>query len=74
MHLLMLYLFLGWGVFFIVSLYKFRVRNKKVDYYGVKSHLSSVLEGAVAIVEIIALFGFSYPVYVRVNDVPIVEM
>ena len=72
MHWLMLYLFLGWGVFFIVSLYKFRAsRNKKADYYGVKSHLSSVLEGAVAIVEIIALFGFSYPVWAyRVNDVP----
>ena len=72
MHWLMLYLFLGWGVFFIVSLYKFRAsRNKKADYYGVKSHLSSVLEGAVAIIEIIALFGFSYPVWAyRVNDVP----
>ena len=72
MHWLMLYLFLGWGVFFIVSLFKFRSsRNKKADYYGVKSHLSSVLEGAVAIVEIIALFGFSYPVWAyRVNDVP----
>ena len=56
MHWLMLYLFLGWGAFFIVSLYKFREsKNKKADYYGVKSHLSSVLEGAVAIVEIIAL-------------------
>ena len=72
MHWLMLYLFLGWGAFFIVSLYKFREsKNKKADYYGVKSHLSSVLEGAVAIVEIIALFGFSYPIWAyRVNDVP----
>ena len=72
MHWLMLYLFLGWGTFFIISLYKFRAsKNKKADYYGVKSHLSSVLEGAVAIVEIIALFGFSYPVWAnRVNDVP----
>ena len=72
MHWLMLYLFIGWGAFFIVSLYKFRAsKNKKADYYGVKSHLSSVLEGAVAIVEIIALFGFSYPIWAyRVNEVP----
>ena len=43
MHWLMLYLFLGWGTFFIISLYKFRAsKNKKADYYGVKSHLSSV--------------------------------
>ena len=72
MHWLMLYLFVGWGAFFIISLYKFRSsKNKKADYYGVKSHLSSVLEGGVAIVEIIALFGFSYPIWAyRVNEVP----
>ena len=72
MHWLMLYLFVGWGAFFIISLYKFRAsKNKKADYYGVKSHLSSVLEGGVAIVEIIALFGFSYPIWAyRVNEVP----
>ena len=72
MHWLMFYLFIGWGAFFIISLYKFRAsKNKKADYYGVKSHLSSVLEGGVAIVEIIALFGFSYPIWAyRVNEVP----
>ena len=43
MHWLMLYLFIGWGAFFIVSLYKFRAsKNKKADYYGVKSHLFPV--------------------------------
>jgi len=72
MHWLMLFLFLGWGAFFIVSLYKFSSsRNKKASYTGVKSHVSSLLEGAVAIIEIIALFGFSYPVWTyRVNQVP----
>ena len=72
MHWLMLFLFVGWGVFFIISLYKFSSsRNKKASYTGVRSHLSSLLEGAVAIIEIIALFGFSYPVWAyRVNEVP----
>lgn len=72
MHWLMLYLFLGWGTWFIISLIKFRSsKNKKANYTGVKSHISSVLEGAVAVVEIIALFGFSYPVWAnRVNKVP----
>ena len=72
MHWLMLFLFLGWGAFFIVSLYKFSSsRNKKASYTGVKSHVSSLLEGAVAIIEIIALFGFSYPIWsYRVNEVP----
>ncbi|SVB07218.1 uncharacterized protein METZ01_LOCUS160072 [marine metagenome] len=72
MHWLMLILFLGWGIFFIVSLIRFRSsKNKTADYTGVKSHMSSLLEAAVAIIEIIALFGFSYPVWAyRVNDIP----
>ena len=72
MHWLMLILFLGWGTFFIVSLIRFRAsKNKTADYTGVKSHMSSLLEAAVAIIEIIALFGFSYPVWAyRVNDIP----
>ena len=72
MHWLMLFLFVGWGAFFIVSLYKFSAsKNKKASYTGVKSHLSSVFEGGIAIIEIIALFGFSYPVWTyRVNSVP----
>ena len=72
MHCLMLILFFGWGTFFIVSLIRFRAsKNKTADYTGVKSHMSSLLEAAVAIIEIIALFGFSYPVWAyRVNDIP----
>ena len=72
MHWLMLILFLGWGTFFIVSLIRFRAsKNKTADYTGVKSHMSSLLEAAVAIIELIALFGFSYPVWAyRVNDIP----
>ena len=72
MHWLMLILFFGWGTFFIVSLIRFRAsKNKTADYTGVKSHMSYLLEAAVAIIEIIALFGFSYPVWAyRVNDIP----
>ena len=41
------------------------------DYIGVKSHLSSVLEVAVAIIEIVLLIGFAFPIWAsRVNDVP----
>ena len=44
-HYLMLVLFVGWGIFFIVSLVKFREsKNKKANYKGVESHYSSVLE------------------------------
>ena len=71
-HWLMLVLFVGWGLFFIVSLVKFRAsKNAKADYTGVKSHLSSLLEAVVAVVEIVILFGFAFPIWAnRVIDVP----
>ena len=71
-HWLMLVLFVGWGIFFIVSLVKFRAsKNAKADYVGVKSHLSSLLEAVVAVIEIVILFGFGFPILAaRVTDVP----
>ena len=71
-HWLMLILFIGWGLFFIISLIKFRAsKNAGADYTGVKSHISSLLEGAVAVVEILVLFGFAFPIWAsRVNNVP----
>ena len=71
-HWLMLILFVGWGSFFIISLVKFRAsKNPKADHEGVKSHLSSVLEVAIAVVEIVLLIGFAFPIWAsRVNDVP----
>ena len=71
-HYLMLVLFVGWGIFFIVSLVKFRSsKNKKANYKGVESHYSSVLEAAVAVIEIVILFGFAFPIWAeRVNEVP----
>ena len=71
-HYLMLVLFVGWGIFFIVSLIKFRAsKNKKASYQGVESHYSSVMEAAVAVIEIVILFGFAFPIWAeRVNDVP----
>ena len=71
-HWLMLILFTGWGIFFIVSLFKFRAsKNNKADYNGVKSHISSLLEAGVAVVEILILFGFAFPIWAsRVNNVP----
>ncbi len=71
-HWLMLILFIGWGVFFIYTLIRFRASNHpKADYHGVKSHFSSYLEGVVAVIEIALLFGFAFPIWAsRVNDVP----
>ena len=57
---------------FIYSLIKFRSsKNKKASYKGVESHYSSILEAAVAVIEVVILFGFAFPIWAeRVNDVP----
>jgi len=71
-HWLMLFLFIGWGLFFIYTLFRFRAsKNPKADYTGVKSHFSSGLEVAVAVIEFVILIGFAIPIWAtRVNDVP----
>ena len=71
-HWLMLALFLGWGAFFVYTLVRFRKkRNPTADYVGVKSHISSYLEIAVALFEAVLLIGFAVPLWAkRVNDFP----
>lgn len=72
MHWLMLILFVGWGVFYIFVLVRFRrSRNPKANYTGVKSHFSSYLEATVAIIEVVLLVGISIPLWSkRVNAFP----
>ena len=71
-HWLMLVLFVGWGAFYLYTLYRFRAgNNPKADYEGVKNHSSSYLEAGVAIVETIILIGFAIPLWAeRVNEFP----
>ena len=71
-HWLMLVLFVGWGAFFVYTLIRFRASaNPTADHAGVKSHTSSYLEIAVAVVEAVILVAFALPAWaVRVNDLP----
>lgn len=71
-HGLMVLLFIGWGIFFIVALIRFNRRaNPKANYSGVTSHFSSVIEVAVIIAEIILLACFSIPFWAKqVNTFP----
>ena len=65
-HLLMLLLFTGWGIYFVVALFKFgRKRNPKASYEGVHSHISSAVEIGVVIFEAVLLIGFSIPFWVQ---------
>jgi cytochrome c oxidase subunit 2 len=71
-HWLMAVLFVGWGTYFAYALIRFRQsRNRAADYVGVRSHTSSYLEGAVAVIEGVLLIGFAIPLWsMRVNDIP----
>jgi cytochrome c oxidase subunit 2 len=71
-HILMLVLFVGWGVFFLYTLVRFRQKkNPKADPVGVTNHYSTYSEAAVAIFEIILLVAFSFPVWAsRVENLP----
>lgn len=68
-HIIMLIIFVGWSVFFVYTLIRFRKsRNKKADYRGATSHTSSYLEGIVALVEVILLIGISIPFWATKID------
>jgi len=71
-HVFMLVLFVGWSGFFLYCLVRFRrSRHPVADYAGVKSHTSSYLEIAVAVVEAVLLVGFSIPIWAaRVDHIP----
>ena len=68
-HWLMLILFIGWGVFFIYTLYKFGLNNKNdtADYEGVKSHYSTYAEYGVILFEVFLLIAFAMPVWSMVK-------
>jgi cytochrome c oxidase subunit 2 len=71
-HWLMAVLFIGWGIFFIYMLIKFRAgAHPKADYKGVTSHTSSYLEIGVAAIETVLLISFAIPAWAdRVNEFP----
>ena len=71
-HYLMFILFIGWGIYFVWVLIRFRASaNPRADYTGVKSHTSSYLEIAVAAIEAVLLIGFAIPAWAnRVNEFP----
>ena len=63
-HIVMAVLFVGWFVFFLFVLFRFRQRkHPKADYHGAQTHASSYLEGVIAAVEIVLLAGFSIPLW-----------
>lgn len=74
-HWLMLLLFVGWAVYFIYVLFRFRSgRNTEANYDGARAPFSKYIEGGVVVVEAVLLIGFAIPIWAsRVADWPAEE-
>lgn len=74
-HWLMLILFIGWSIYFVYVLVRFRQsRNPRADYVGTKSRLGSYVEVGIIIAEVILLVGFSIPLWAQwTEDFPAEE-
>lgn len=69
LHVFMIGLFVGWGLFFAFCLVKYRQRpGHRANSVLIKAKPSKYLEIAVAIFEAVLLFGFSIPVWARVKS------
>ncbi len=71
-HWFMLALFVGWGIFFVYTLFRFRKgRNPVASYEGAKGHFSTYGEAGIVLVEVILLVAFAVPIWAnRVNALP----
>jgi cytochrome c oxidase subunit 2 len=71
-HWLMLIMFIGWGVFFLFVLFRFRRgANPRADYVGAKGKLSKGIEVAIVIAEVVLLVGYAIPAWAkRVKQFP----
>ena len=73
-HWFMLLLFVGWGIFFVYCLVKFRARPGHVaTYVPPKAVFTKYIEAAVVVVEVFLLFGLSTPVWFKYKGRPASE-
>lgn len=71
-HWFMIVLFVGWGLFFLYCLFRFRRKAHPVaSYGGAKGHFSTWGEAGVVLVEVVLLVAFAVPIWAkRVSSVP----
>jgi cytochrome c oxidase subunit 2 len=68
-HYLMAFLFVIWFAYFCYALWRFSAkRSPKADAVGVRNHLSTWLELAVAAIEVVLLVGFAIPLWAKQVD------
>jgi cytochrome c oxidase subunit II len=69
LHVLMALLFVGWGAYFIYTLWRFRAsRVTRADYVGARTHASTYVEVAVAVAEGVLLFAMAVPFWANAAD------
>ena len=65
-HWLMLVMFVGWGIFFVFVLFRFRSgANPKASYTGAKGKISKGTEVAVAVIEVLLLVFYAIPAWAK---------
>lgn len=68
-HWFMFALFVGWTIFFLYCLWRFRQsKHPKASYEGVRSHFSTHVEIGVIIIEAVLLLGFAFPLWANRTD------
>jgi cytochrome c oxidase subunit II len=68
-HILMALLFVGWAVYFVYTLWRFRAsRANNADYVGARTHASTYVEVAVAVAEMVLLFALAVPFWANAAD------
>lgn len=71
LHYFMFLLFIGWGIFFVFCLIKFRARaGQPAGYEQIKAKPSKYAEIVVIIIEAILLVGISMPVWASYRSEP----
>ena len=72
LHWLMAVLFVGWSLFFVYVLVRFRrSAHREASYHGLRGRWSTVIEGAVLVAEVALLVFFSIPLWsARVDAFP----
>lgn len=65
-HWLMLVLFVGWGIFFVYVLFRFRKgAHPRASYEGAKGKVSKGIEVAIVVIEMVLLVFYAIPAWAR---------
>ena len=65
-HWLMLVLFVGWGIYFVYVLFRFRKgANPRASYEGAKGKISKGIEVGVVVVEMVLLVFYAIPAWAK---------